>query len=186
MPTVSSNLVLCVPVQLLLSLSLTACLICLFFRTRIPIHAMADITQLRQKTRLLVNPNPRTASSGGVAITSVAETLPSHRSVSSTAFVQDVMKREDNTAFHALKRRDVNSLVNPTNELSRLGMDRWIEKMREDGMSERNARVGFVTGLVGFLAKPLAIISPFLVALAGEFQLFAVVLAYARANGPTD
>lgn len=143
---------------------------------------MADITQLRQKTRLLVNPNPRTASSGGVAITSVAETLPSHRSVSSTAFVQDVLKREDNTAFHALKRRDVNSLVNPTNELSRLGMDRWIEKMREDGMRERSARVG----LLGFLAKPLAIITPFLVALAGEFQLFAVVLAYARANLPTD
>lgn len=129
---------------------------------------MADITQLRQKTRLLVNPNPRTASSGGVAITSVAETLPSHRSVSSTAFVQDDRKKEEKTAFHALKRRDVNSLVKPTNELSRLGMDRWIEKVREDRMRERNARVG----LVGLLAKPLAVISPFLVAVAGEFLFF--------------
>jgi hypothetical protein len=138
---------------------------------------MADITRLHQKTRLLVNPNPRTASPGGIAMTSVAETLPSHRSASSTAFVQDDRKKE--AAF--TKRRDVNSLVKPTNELSRLGMDRWIEKVREYEMRERNSRVG----LVGLLAKPLAVISPFLVAVAGEFLPFAVTCR-ARANRHLD
>lgn len=129
---------------------------------------MADINQLREKTRLLVNPNPRTASSRGIEITSVAETLPSHQSVSSTAFVQDVRKKEYNTRFEALKQRDGNSLVKPTNELSRLGMDRWIEKMQEDEVRERNVQVG----LVRHLAKPLALISPFLVAAAGECLRF--------------
>jgi hypothetical protein len=139
---------------------------------------MADITQLRQKTRLLVNPNPRTASPGGIAITSVAETLPSHRSVSSAAFVQDDRKKE--AAF--TKRRDANSLVKPTNQLSRLGMDRWIEKVRDDEIRERNSRLG----LVGLLAKPFAVISPFLVAVAGEFVSSAVESFRSRARWPSD
>ena len=134
-----------------------------FFRMGIPPHSIPDIAQLRQKTRVLVNPNPRTSSSEGVKISSVAETLPSHRSVSSTAFVQDdrraATKREISTG--AL------SLVKPTTKLSRLGMDRWIEKSEEDPSSVRAGSKQ--DGIVDLLAKPLALVSPFLIAVAGTF-----------------
>jgi len=106
-----------------------------------------------------VNPNPRTASPGGVAITSVAETLPSHRSASGTAFVQDSRR----TAFDSTNRNEFHSLIKPTTELSKRGMDRFIEKLQEKEMRERDAQ----DGLVSLFARPLAMLSPFFVAVAG-------------------
>lgn len=127
---------------------------------------MADISQLRQKTRVFMNPNPRTPSSEGVAIASVAEKLPSHRSVSSTAFVQDG-KVKDMMSSQASVLRDIRSLVRPTNDLSALAMDRWATKLRDGAVVESNEEGNT---LIRLLSKPLALISPLLIAAAGKLN----------------
>lgn len=95
-----------------------------------------------------------------MTITSVAETLPSHRSASGAAFVQDSRRN----AFDSNSVIEFHSLIKPTTELSKRGMDRWIEKLHEKELGERDRQ----DGLVGLLAKPLAILSPFFVAIAGK------------------
>lgn len=110
-----------------------------------------------------MNPNPRTASPEGVTITSIAETLPSHRSASGAAFVQD--RRPP--AFESLaKRKELYSLIKPTTELSKRGMDRFIEKLNEKEMSEKSSHDGLAT----LFARPIAMLSPFLVAIAGTTE----------------
>jgi len=126
----------------------------------IPTHSLADITQLRQKTRSLLNVQPRTASPRGVTITSVAERLPSHRSSGVTAFVQDNKK----TAFDSSNVREFHALIKPTTELSKRGLDRFVEKLHEEAMRNNEPQ----DGLISFISKPLAILSPFVIAMAGK------------------
>ena len=111
-----------------------------------------------------MNPNPRTVSSGVASIASVAETLPSHRSASGTAFVQDKRK----SAFDSTNEKELHTLIKPTTELSKRGMDRWIEKLREHEVRERNAE----NGLFGLFSRPLAILSPFVVAIVGKHSFY--------------
>lgn len=89
----------------------------------------------------------------------------SHRSTGSgTAFVQDGRK----AAFDPETRKDAGSLIiKPTTELSRLGMDRFIEKLRENEVKEMQKEDGFVD----YISKPLAIVTPFVVAIAGKQRL---------------
>lgn len=158
------------PVFLLLTLY--ALLDCCHCRAGIPTRSLADITQLRQKTRALLNPDPRSASPSGVTITSIAETLPSHRSSSGTAFVQDTRK----TAFDSTSRKDLQSLIiKPTTELSKLGMQRFIEKLKEDEIDAQNSQDGFVD----LISKPLAVVAPFVVAIAGK-QLHVAMFRSSR------
>lgn len=75
-------------------------------------HGTHGIDNLRQRTKPLITPNPRTSTPEPIAITSVADKLPSHLSA-----VQPVTGEE---------RMRVKRLVKPKTEVSRMGMDRWI------------------------------------------------------------
>ena len=70
------------------------------------------IGNLRQKTKPLITPNPRTSTPEPIAITSIANKLPSHLPA-----VQSATCKE---------RKRVKRLVKPKTEVSRMGMDRWI------------------------------------------------------------
>jgi hypothetical protein len=77
-------------------------------------HGTHSIDNLRQRTKPLITPNPRTSTPEPIAITSVADKLPSHHSA-----VQPVTCEERKPII--FKR-----LVKPKTEVSRMGMDRWI------------------------------------------------------------
>jgi hypothetical protein len=126
--------------------------------TSIPTRSLADITLLRQRTKELVNPNPRTPSSGGMSVSSVADTLQSHRSSAGTAFVQGNRK----AAFDPTGRKEFHSLIKPTTELSKRGMDRFIEKLQKTEGREVDSQ----DGLSGLFTRSLATLSPLFVALA--------------------
>lgn len=141
-------------------------LIYLFLSTSIPTRSLADITLLRQRTKELVNPNPRTPSSGGMSVSSIADTLQSHRSSAGTAFVQGNRK----AAFDPTGRKEFHSLIKPTTELSKRGMDRFIEKLQKTEGREVDSQ----DGLSGLFTRSLATLSPLFVALAGKHSLLSL------------
>ena len=134
-------------------------------RTSIPTRSLGDITLLRQRTKELVNPNPRTPSSAGMTISSLADTLQSHRSSTGTAFVQGNRK----AAFDPTGRKDFHSLIKPTTELSKRGMDRFIEKLQKTEQSEVDSQ----DGLASLFTRSLATLSPLFVAVAGKHSLLS-------------
>lgn len=95
-------------------------------------------------------------------MTSIADTLPSHRSASGTAFVQDGGRLAFDASVSVRQDAKKSLIIKPTTELSKLGMDRFMEKLHEDELGERNE-----DSVVGMLAKPIAIVAPFVVAIAG-------------------
>lgn len=115
-----------------------------------------------------MNPNPRTPSPGSMAITSVAESLQSHRSGTGTAFVQANRKAAGRKEFH--------SLIKPTTELSKRGMNRFIEKLQQIEIREREEESH--DGLANLFARPLAMLSPIFVAIAGKHSRFSNTVLY--------
>jgi hypothetical protein len=75
-------------------------------------HGTHGIDNLRQRTKPLIIPNPRTSTPEPIAITSVADKLPSHHSAVQPATCEE--------------QKRVKRLVKPKTEVSRMGMDRWI------------------------------------------------------------
>lgn len=116
-----------------------------------------DITHLRQKTKQALNPNPRT--SGGASWTSLADHLPSHRSATGAAGYSD------NTYFVKPVPGAI-SLVRPKTELAQMGLERWTSKMAEVRVEERQNK----SRIVEMITRPLSIVSPFAVAMAGEYS----------------
>jgi hypothetical protein len=78
-------------------------------------HGAHGIENLRQRTKPLITPNPRTSTPEPIAITSVADKLPSHHSAVKPATGEE--------------RKRVKRLLKPMTEVSRMGMDRWIAGM---------------------------------------------------------
>lgn len=101
-----------------------------------------------------------------MTISSVADTLQSHRSSAGTAFVQGNKK----AAFDPTGRKEFHTLIKPTTELSKRGMDRFIEKLQETEVRKVDSQ----EGVASLFARPLAMLSPLFVAVAGKHSFFSL------------